>query len=99
MNAKWMISTALALTVSMVALADEAAPKKRDRPWRRRRPAVQTGGLVFKEVQGPHLHVVNAQSRIAPQEFDRMAFELTTYASLPWRVVAVPASQVRCRSR
>ena len=62
-----------------------------ERP-RKRRPAVQTGGLVFKQIAGPHLCLVNAQRRVPQADFDGMAHDLTTSLSLPWDAVCVAES-------
>ena len=93
MNMKMLAFVTLAVTALLSAMADDATPKKKVKPWMRRRPAVQTGGLVIKEEDGPRLHIVNAQSRIGQEEFEKMAFELTTYVSLPWKTVTSAVAQ------
>ena len=59
---------------------------------RRRRSSVPSGGLVIKEVAGPHLCLVNAQSRVPQAAFDTMARDLTVFVSLPWDAIATKVS-------
>ena len=88
---KRMIVSAVVLIAWLTTFADAAGADQLRNP-RRRRPHVATGGLVVKEVPGPHLYLVNAQGRVPHAEFDKMALDLTTYVSLPWKTSCVAAS-------
>ncbi len=70
--------------------ASAISPQRKLKPWQRRRGT--GGGLVFKDVPGPHLRLVNAQRRVPQADFDGFARELTTSVSLPWDAVGVAAS-------
>ena len=84
-----VVFTVLALAGGLVAFSEPAAGKKL-KPWQKRRGT--GGGLVVKVPEGPGLQIINAQRRVPHTEFERMAFDLTTYVSLPWKAVHCSAA-------
>ncbi len=93
MNMRLLAFAALAVTAVISTMAENAAPQKKAKPWLKRRPAVQSGGLVIKEEEGPRLLIVNAQRRIGQEDLEKMAFQLITYASLPWKTATAAVAQ------
>ena len=89
LNTKALLCVTLVFVTATIILADTAAPKKL-KPWQRKRGT--GGGLVIQEVPGPHLKIVNAQTKVSHEKFEEMAFELSTSVILPWKAVQVAAA-------